>query len=118
MTSNQSKKNLPTRALQKKILQLPLEKKVEIELPPPSKRTPYESVRAFFLNSETIFLARVQILLGFLSTAVVGMNFSPLLALGVDTGFTNKQVYLIGSIVVISGLSTELARRINTTVIK
>jgi hypothetical protein len=102
-----------TKAIQTKVLQQPLAKQVSLELPPPNERTLFEKIRAIFLNSKTIFLARFQVLVGFISAAVAGMNLSPLLALGVDTGFTTKQVYYLGGITVISGIATELARRVN-----
>ncbi len=72
-----------------------------------------EELKAWFKYSETILIARAEVLTGFVISAVSLMDWSPLLSLGVDTGFTWKQGAVIRGITVVKGLVTELARRRN-----
>lgn len=74
----------------------------------------WTGIKAWFKHSETLFLARAELITGFVIASVSAMDWSPLLSLGVDTGFTWKQGVTIGSISVVKGLITELARRRNT----
>ena len=75
----------------------------------------YEEVKAFFKYSETIFIARLQSLIG-LFTAVIGIvDWSPVFnLLGVDTGFSYKQVTWLGLGLFFKGIVDELARRRNS----
>lgn len=74
----------------------------------------WSGIKAWFKHSETILLARIELISGFVITAVSAMDWSPLLSMGVDTGFTWKQGMVLGSITLAKGLITELARRRNT----
>lgn len=74
-------------------------------------------VKAWFKNSETILLARLEMLTGFLVTAFSVMDWSPLLASGIHTGLSWTQATALGMIVFVKGIISEWARRLNTVVI-
>jgi hypothetical protein len=42
------------------------------------------------------------------------MDWSPLISIGMSTGFTWGQIYMLGIIMIIKGAVSEWARRINT----
>jgi hypothetical protein len=74
----------------------------------------WTEVKAWFKNSETILLARLEMLVGFLAVAMSAMDWSPLLASGIHTGLTWTQTAVLGSIVFVKGIISEWARRLNT----
>lgn len=78
-----------------------------------SKNSKLDLIASWFKNSETIFLARAEVVVGFLVTAISAMDWSPLLAVGADTGFTWKQGCTIGSMLIVKGIISEWARRRN-----
>jgi len=67
-------------------------------------------VSSWFYNSESIFLARLEVFLGFIVVALAALDWSPLLAFGVSTGFTWTQAMILGGIMAIKGFVSELAR--------
>lgn len=72
------------------------------------------SIKDFFKRSETIFYARLQVVVGFVIAALGAMNLSPIYALiGESAGFTSRQVIALGGFAVFNGVITELARRRN-----
>lgn len=75
------------------------------------KPTLWQRVRIFFKDSEVIFLARLQLIIGFAVAALAGMDWSPLVSLGAGTGFTQSQLISLGSILLVQGVVTEIARR-------
>jgi hypothetical protein len=85
------------------VVKLPLPER--ILLPPVSK---WDAVKAFFVYSETILIARTEAIVGVLTMAMGSMDYSPLLGI---TNFTKEQVIWLGGISFIKGLFTELARR-------
>lgn len=70
----------------------------------------WERVKAFFMRSETIFLARLQTLLGIISAAWLAMDHSAI-AQYIESKWI--PVYLIGA-----GIVTEMARRYRATDLK
>jgi len=74
----------------------------------------FQSIKDWFKRSETIFLARLEALVGFVILAFSVMDWSPLISIGMSTGFTWGQIYMLGIIMVIKGGVSEWARRINT----
>lgn len=74
----------------------------------------WEDLKAFFKYSETILIARLQSLVGLL-TAVIGLvDWSPVFGLlGVETGFSWKQTFWLGTGLFFKGIIDELARRRN-----
>lgn len=76
--------------------------------------TAWDRTKLFFKRSETIFLARMETLTGFVIAAVGVMDWSPIMGvLGTDTGFSSKQALWLGTATVVKGLFTEAARRRN-----
>ena len=78
-----------------------------LSLPPVSK---WDAVKAFFVYSETVLIARTEALVGLVTMAVGAMDWSPLLGL---TNFDKKQVMYLGGVSLVKGIFTELARRRN-----
>lgn len=75
-------------------------------------------IKNFFKRSETILLARIEVLVGFIIAACGAIDFSPLYQLfGETAGFTSKQVMWLGGASIFKGLLTELARRRNGTLV-
>ena len=66
----------------------------------------------------TILLARLTALTGFIVGAVGSMNWAPLLAIDVDTGFSRNQVVWLGVLMFAQGVVFELVRRYNAPDIK
>jgi hypothetical protein len=84
-------------------VQLPLP--LRLQLPPVSN---WDAVKAFFVYSEVVVIARAEALVGLLTMVFGYMDYSPLLGI---TAFDKKQVLWLGGISFIKGLFTELARR-------
>lgn len=80
---------------------------VRLQLPPVSK---WDAIKAFFVYSETVVIARAEALIGVITMAAGAMDFSPLLGL---TNFDKTQVMYLGAISFVKGMFTELARRRN-----
>lgn len=74
----------------------------------------WDSVKAWFKRSETVFLARAEAFTGMAIAGISAMDWSPLLTLGVDAGMSLKQGVTLGSIMFVKGIVTEWARRRNT----
>lgn len=74
----------------------------------------WEEVKAFFRYSETIFIARLQSLIGLVMAVVGAVDWSPVFnLLGMDTGFSWKQTTWLGIGLFFKGIIDELARRRN-----
>lgn len=67
----------------------------------------WEKVKAFFKDSETIFLARLQVLLGVLLAVVPTLN--PVAWL--DSTLTPAQRWVTATWAIVAGVLTEYARR-------
>lgn len=78
---------------------------VRLELPPVSK---WDAVKAFFVYSETVLIARTEALVGILTMSFAAMDYSPLLGI---TNLDKTQVLWLGGVSFVKGLFTELARR-------
>lgn len=74
----------------------------------------YNSFWAGLKNSGTILLARLEAVIGIIIAVGASLDWSPLFAAGVDTGFTWKQALTLGTIMVAKGIATEVIRRWNT----
>lgn len=73
----------------------------------------WAGVKAWFKNSETIFLSRLTAFVGFVTAVVGGMDWSPLSSLDLSTGFNKSQIISLGITMLIQGVVLELARRRN-----
>lgn len=74
----------------------------------------WEEAKAFFKYSETIFVARLTMLGGFVAAAAGAMDWSPLYNLfGADTGFTPHQASWLGITTFAKGCLDEFLRRRN-----
>jgi hypothetical protein len=80
-----------------------------LALPSVSK---WDAVKAFFVYSKVVALARIQAILGFVGIVAGTMDWSPLLGV---TNFDTKQVVWLGGISFVHGIATEIARRYKTT---
>lgn len=78
----------------------------------------WEGFWAFFKNSGTILLARLEVLVGFVISAFSFLDFSPLLALDMTTAFNWRQTAFIGVVMMIKGVVSEITRRAGTTTVK
>jgi hypothetical protein len=70
----------------------------------------WDTIVRFFKSSETILLARFQVLASALWAVAITFDYSPILSSTTPT----KQQYLLSIILFIQGLATEVARRRNT----
>jgi len=78
----------------------------------------WEDCKAFFKYSETIFVARLTMLFGFVSAAVGAMDWSPIYnVLGTDPGFTKNQAMWLGITTFAKGMLDEYVRRRNSTLL-
>lgn len=75
----------------------------------------WKSVKAWFKFSETIAWSRMDVLIGFVLSAIAMMDWSPLLSLDFSTGFNNDQIYGIAALCIGHGLVGEWLRRRNAT---
>ncbi len=76
----------------------------------------WEDAKAFFKYSETIFVARLTMLGGFIAAAAGAMDWSPLYNLiGADTGLTPHQATWLGMTTFAKGCLDEFLRRRNAT---
>ena len=85
---------------------------IKVETPPLRL---WDRIRNFFSDSETIFLARLEVLVGFLVSAFALMDWGPLLAMGVDTGINWVTAMWLGGLSIAKGIVTELGRRHRAT---
>ncbi len=68
----------------------------------------WESVKAWFKHSETIFWARLQTIGGILIAAIAGVDWTQLTV----TGFSKETLLLAGALT-LNGVFTEYLRRRN-----
>lgn len=73
-----------------------------------------DKIKAWFKYSESIFIARVEALIGFVIAAASAADWGPLLTLGVDSATSIKAGIWLGSVWFVKGLTQEWARRRNT----
>ena len=73
----------------------------------------WDKIKAFFSRSETIFLARLEALMGLMTGAISYMDYSLIERMG--TGLTKGQAMILGGIMFAKGLTAELARRRGAT---
>lgn len=67
---------------------------------------------SFFKYSHTILVARLTILTGFITTVLGSLDWSPLLGVNIDTGFSKNQVIWLGIIMTVKGVIDEIVRRV------
>jgi len=89
----------------------PLPKRV-ITLPPPPT-TLWEHTKAFFKYSHSILVARLTLVAGFAIAVIGSLDWSPLLSLDIDTGFSKNQIIWLGVTTILKGVLDEFARRYN-----
>lgn len=69
------------------------------------------AVLGFFRYSHSILVARLTVVIGFLTVVIGSLDWSPLLSLDIDTGFSKNQVIWIGIVTFVKGVLDEIARR-------
>lgn len=67
-------------------------------------------IKRFFLDSETIFLARLQLVVGVLFAGIAYADWSILLPL-LKGEFNRDQVIAVALFIAFNGIVTEIARR-------
>ncbi len=73
----------------------------------------YTDVKAWFKYSWSIFIARLETLLGLLTTTVAVLDLAPLLG-AVQAGLSKTQMITIGAFLFVKGLISEIGRRQGT----
>jgi hypothetical protein len=68
-------------------------------------------LQKYFRDSETILVARFTAISGFATAVIGGLDWSPLLGM---SGFDRKQVIVMGGVVLLIGISHEIARRMRS----
>lgn len=75
----------------------------------------WDYIKSLFLYSETIFLARMAVIGGFITTLSGSLDLSPLWSLfSTGTDFTWKQLTFMGLGILGAGITVEMARRRNS----
>lgn len=67
---------------------------------------------SFFKYSHTILVARLTVIAGFVTAVLGSLDWSPLLGINIDTGFSKNQVIWLGIIMSVKGVIDEVVRRI------
>lgn len=68
-------------------------------------------ILAFARYSHSLLVARLTMLSGFVVAVLGAIDWSPLLSLNIDTGFSKNQVIWLGIITFVKGILDEIARR-------
>ncbi len=89
---------------------------IEIRVPETPK-TAWEHVKAFFKYSETILLARIELVTGFITGVIGLMDWSPLMSMDLSVGFTKDQVLSLAGMMIVKGVLAEYLRRRNTVLV-
>lgn len=71
----------------------------------------FEKIKSWFKNSATIVIARLTMLVGFITTVCASIDWSPLTMMNLSSGFDWKQALQIGIGLFLQGVLIELARR-------
>lgn len=69
------------------------------------------SILSFARYSHSLLMARLTMVMGFLTAVVGTLDWSPLLGVNIDTGFSKNQVIWLGIITFVKGIFDEIARR-------
>lgn len=77
-------------------------------------RSIVNSVKGWFNNAWSIFLARLEIFTGFVLGVVAAIDWSNLASIDFDAGFSNNQITWIAIGLVIKGIVSEIGRRSGT----
>lgn len=75
----------------------------------------WNSIKKWFKNSETIFIARLETAVGFLVAALSAIDWTPLMSMDFSQAFSWNQFTVIGLMLIVKGLISEWARRRNAT---
>lgn len=67
---------------------------------------------SFFKYSHTILVARLTVVTGFITAVLGALDWSPLLGLDINTGFSKAQVIWLGAIMAVKGIIDEVVRRV------
>src|SRR5260370_34941406 len=88
-----------------KIQKLPIP--LRVQLPPVNT---WDAIKAFFVYSETVAIARAEAAIGLITIAAGTMDWSPLFGI---TNFDKTQILWLGGLSFAKGVFAELARRRN-----
>lgn len=71
----------------------------------------WTSILSFARYSHSLLVARLTMLSGFLVAVIGTLDWSPLLGVNIDTGFSKTQVIWLGIVTFVKGVLDEIARR-------
>lgn len=77
----------------------------------------FDKIKAFFNKSWSIFLARMEILAGFIVGVIGLIDWASLANIDFDAGFSNNQMFWFAIGLVIKGVVGEIGRRQNTVTV-
>lgn len=80
-------------------------------------KTFWADTKAWFNKSWSIFIARMEVLVGFIVGAVGGIDWSALVNLNWYDAVYSKTNLLVAALIIIKGVVSEMARRSGTVVI-
>ena len=73
----------------------------------------WNKIKDFFKRSETIFIARLEAVAGFLVAVIGGLDPTALLSLDISNGVTSSTTLIFGLVWFLKGIIQEWARRRN-----
>lgn len=68
-------------------------------------------ILSFARYSHSLLMARFTMIAGFLTAVLGTLDWSPLLGINIDTGFSKNQVIWLGIVTFVKGVLDEIARR-------
>lgn len=71
----------------------------------------WTAIKRFFKDSETLFFARLQMLVGFIAGAAGAMDWGPLIGMASNGGFDKGQLISLATVLFVQGAATEVLRR-------
>jgi len=76
----------------------------------------WTDIKAWFNKSWSIFIARMEVLVGFIIGAVGGIDWSALVNLNWYDAVYSKTNLLVAALIIIKGIVSEMGRRAGTVV--
>lgn len=74
----------------------------------------WADTKAWFKNSWSIFIARLEVLVGILIGALAGIDWTALSSLDFSQGFKNHNTLIVSGLIILKGIISEIGRRSGT----
>lgn len=68
-------------------------------------------LQKWFKDSETILVARLTVLGGFITSVGAGLDWNRIFSLDFSQSIYNRQLLITGIVIIVQGMLVELARR-------